>query len=271
MQEPIDDLDDPRVRNFRSLRLRSERGESVPVADGLRVLATVVDLGVPIGAVLTSDEALPAVESLLARLPEGSAPPVLVAPGALLSEVVGFRYHGGVMATVTPPSSEVAVADLGARVVALAGVEKGENLGAIARSALAFGCTGLLIDAAGAHPFQRSTIRASRGTILGLAVRRSHDLAADLASLGSLGHRRIGTTPRGGSDLAAAVPPDGTPWTLVLGGEGHGAPDAVLRACDERVTISLRAPVESLNVAATAAVILHALDAGRDGREGGGS
>ena len=68
--------------------------------------------------------------------------------------------------------------------------------------------------------------------------------------------KAIAASPRDGWD------PDAVDWSgriaLLLGGEGPGLPARVIAAADERVTIPMETPVESLNVAASAAVIIYA-------------
>jgi len=263
--EPIAvaDLDDPRLAPYRTLRARSERGEEIAVADGIRVVESLLSFGVPLASLLADERELPAVRALLA----GRAVPfpVFVAPSAAISAVIGYRYHGGVMAAVAALPAPATIEGLGARVVALGALDKGENVGAIARSALAFGFTGLLLDAAGAGPYQRSAIRASRGAVFGLAVRRSADLAADLRALGARGHLRIAAESRGGTGIEGIeglAQLGDRPLAVVLGSEGHGLAPAVRAEIDLPVTIPLAGAVESLNVAAAAAILLHALAGG---------
>lgn len=257
--EPIAvaDLDDPRLAPYRTLRARSERGEEIAVADGIRVVAALIELGVPLASLLCEESELPVVCALL----DGRAVPfpVFAAPRSAISEVIGYRYHGGVMAAVAALPPDAGLDSLGPRVVALGGLDKGENVGAIARTALAFGSTGLLLDAAGAGPWQRSAIRASRGAIFGLAVRRGADLAADLRALGAHGHLRIGAESRDGAPPESLSAHRDRPIALVIGSEGHGLAPAVRAEVDLAITIPLAASVESLNAAAAAAILLHAL------------
>jgi RNA methyltransferase, TrmH family len=73
--------------------------------------------------------------------------------------------------------------------------------------------------------------------------------------------RAIAAVPRGGSD------PDAADWSgriaLLMGGEGPGLSPRIAAGADERVTIPMETPVESLNVAASAAIIIYAARRGR--------
>jgi tRNA G18 (ribose-2'-O)-methylase SpoU len=250
-------LGDPRLSPYRTLRARSAAGEEIAVADGIRVVAALLSLGVRLESMLVDEREVPAAEALLAE--RGVEIPLLVLPRGAISELIGYRYHGGVMAAVAELPAPASLDELGARIVVLGALDKGENVGAIARSALAFGASGLLLDLAGAGPWQRSAIRASRGAVFGLRVRRASDLAGDLRALGARGVLRIGTAASGGAPLAALAASRSRPWALLLGSEAHGLPERVRAEIDLAVTIPLAPAVESLNVAAAAAIILHAL------------
>ena len=93
------------------------------------------------------------------------------------------------------------------------------------------------------------------GSALRLPIAAHLDLRAALADARARGCRIVATAPRGGRcvfdvDLTGAV-------AIVFGGEGSGLPTEVVDEADERVTIPMQPPVESLNAAVTAAVILY--------------
>ncbi len=256
---PISDSDDPRLAPFRSLRARTERGEEIPVADGLRVLETLVSLGAPIESVVTTPEDLPAVSALLASVSPVTEAVIFVVARKVVSQLVGYRYHGGVMASLVAPATTIPLEALGGRVIALARLDKGDNVGAIARSALAFGFTGLLFDRAGTSPFGRSALRVSRGTVFGLAVRGTDDLATDLTALAARGVTPVGAVQNGSVEPGALAPMVGGSFALVLGNEGEGLSAAVAETLEVTVGIPIDGRVESLNVAAAAAILCHAL------------
>lgn len=254
----IEDPRDPRLDPFRSLRVRTERGEEIAVADGLRVLETLVRLGVRPERLLVVVEAREAVERLL----PSPRPEILLVERDVASELVGFRYHQGVMALLPSPRTDRTLQELGDRVVVLDRLEKGENVGAIARSALAFGFTGILFDRAGTPPIGRSSLRASRGAVCALPLRGTADLPAELDALRSEGACLIGGTLRGGvspQELRSRVEP---PLALLLGREGDGLSEEVESRLDERVEIPIDPRIESLNVAAAAAILLATLSGG---------
>lgn len=153
-------------------------------------------------------------------------------------------------------------------VVALDGVEDPQNVGAIARAAEAAGARALLLTRRRAPALTAAVSRASAGAIEHLPVVRVPNLARALRELGERGYWRLG------ADAGAAVPPYwaaqalwAAPAVLVLGSEEHGLRPGVARELDQRLRIPMRGRVESLNVAAAAAVLL--FDAARS-RESAG-
>ena len=177
-------------------------------------------------------------DTLLAKLSELDAPP-------------------GVAALVRPPAP-LRLQDLRAEahslLVCVAGVSDPGNLGAIARSAEAFGACGLVIAKGGASPWRSKTLRGSMGSLLRLPVLDRVEPSAIAAELTRLGWRHTLAATRGGVD-----PRDhdwSGPTALWLTGETGALPD--LGVAHTSVTIPLDARVESLNVAVAAAVLVFA-------------
>jgi len=142
-------------------------------------------------------------------------------------------------------------------IVALDEVEDPQNVGAIARAAEAAGARALLLTRRRAPPLTPAVSRASAGAIEHLPVVRVPNLPRALRELGARGYWRLGAD--GGADVQpywAAHALWAAPAVLVLGSEEHGLRPGVLRELDQRLRIPMRGRVESLNVAAAAAVLL---------------
>lgn len=141
-------------------------------------------------------------------------------------------------------------------IVVVVDVQDPGNLGAVIRAAEAGGATAALVCGASAHPFSWKALRGSMGSALRLPIAAVPDAALCVRELRDAGVRTIASAPRDGLD------PDALAWTrpcaLVIGGEGTGLRDVVRTSCDEHVTIPMAAPVESLNVAVAAAVLIYA-------------
>ncbi len=143
-----------------------------------------------------------------------------------------------------------------ALVVALDGVTDPRNLGAVVRSAAAFGARGVVVPSRRAAGMTASAWKASAGAASRVPVARATNLTRTLqsyreAGLFVVGLDADGTVDLDGLELAA------DPVVLVVGSEGKGLSRLVRETCDLVVSIPMAAGTESLNVAAAAAICLH--------------
>jgi TrmH family RNA methyltransferase len=129
------------------------------------------------------------------------------------------------------------------------------NLGAIVRVAEAGGASGVLATGKSADPFSWKALRGSMGSALRFPVDRVDDVGMAVSEARKRGCRILATVPRDGRTLFEANLKG--PSAVLIGGEGPGLPDALVAAADERVTIPMQAPVESLNAAVTAALVVY--------------
>jgi TrmH family RNA methyltransferase len=106
-----------------------------------------------------------------------------------------------------------------------------------------------------ADPFGWKALRGSMGSAFRLPVAAAVSLDAAVAAARDAGLRLFATVARGGTPLDRASLAG--PAMILLGGEGPGLSDEMLERSDERLTIAMRAPVESLNVSVAAALIVY--------------
>lgn len=248
----------PLVTTFRALaRGRGGDGTSM-LLDGFHLVADAVAAGVPMKVVAFTARAL--------STPDGAR--LAAAATSLDADVV--EVSEPVMAAMSPVATPAGVVAIAARpdssaeralerapqlVVVALDVQEPGNVGAIVRAAEACGATGAIFCGSSADPFGWKALRGSMGSALRLPVAAEPSLDPILASIRSHGVRVVASLPRGG------LRPDAVdlrqPTALLLGGEGPGLPDAALDAADERVSIPMRAPVESLNVAVAGALLVY--------------
>jgi RNA methyltransferase, TrmH family len=129
------------------------------------------------------------------------------------------------------------------------------NVGSIARVAEAGGASGLVAAGACADPFGWKALRGSMGSALRLPILVQPDSARALADARRAGCRVIATVPRDGRSLFEVD--FRSPVAILVGGEGPGLPPPIIENADERITIPMEAPVESLNAAVAAALIVY--------------
>jgi 23S rRNA (guanosine2251-2'-O)-methyltransferase len=143
----------------------------------------------------------------------------------------------------------------GAVVLMLDQVTDPQNVGAILRSAAAFGASGVVLQDRHAPRFTGALAKAAAGALDRVPVARVVNLSRALEELADAGWRAVGLTGEAERPLAAVL--DGRPTVLVLGSEGEGLRRLVCEHCDELAKIPMPGGFESLNVAAAAAVALY--------------
>jgi RNA methyltransferase, TrmH family len=183
---------------------------------------------------------------------------------AELAKIADSIHHGGIVAVVEekpPRTATPADAALWGRreesVVVLDRIGNAHNLGAIARTAAYLGVKRLVIagEPGSARP-GAAAYRVAEGAMEAIEVLCVPEIAPFLKALASAGFDVVGAATRGG---AASDPGIRGPWALVLGNEEHGLAPAVAAACTRLVTIPGSGSVESLNVSAAAAILIHEL------------
>jgi TrmH family RNA methyltransferase len=140
-------------------------------------------------------------------------------------------------------------------VLLLSDIQDPGNVGAIVRAAEGCGATGIVAAEGTADPLGWKALRGGMGSTFRLPVAAGHGLDEALRAARARGIRILATTPRGGTPLPQANLRG--PVAILLGGEGGGLPSTLVDEADERITIPMRAPVESLNVATAAALVVY--------------
>jgi tRNA G18 (ribose-2'-O)-methylase SpoU len=256
----ITDADDPRVADFRDLKA-GDRRPGTPRGTG-----PVIVEGVPaVERLLASPYRVRAVFGVPGRVaalgvPEGV--PAYEADKWVLSDVVGFRLTRGVLASADrrPPEDVDALLagpepGVPRRLVVLEGLNDSENLGSVARSAVALGMDGMLLDPQCADPLYRRAVRVSMGHVLALPFAVLPDWPAGIEALHEAGYLTVALTPAADAVDLGSIDARAHPRTaLLLGAEGPGLTTAAQRAARVRARIPMRAGVDSLGVAAAAAV-----------------
>jgi 23S rRNA (guanosine2251-2'-O)-methyltransferase len=238
-----------------------------PVVESLR--AGVPAAALYVGARVQHDERIS--EAIKLAADRGVA--VLEAGAAELDRLTGGALHQGLALRVRPydyahPDDLLArAADAGQLplIVALDGVTDPRNLGAVARSAAAFGAHGVVVPSRRGAGVTAGAWKASAGALARVPVARAANLARALASYRDAGVfvaglDAVGDTPVRDLELATA------PLALVIGSEGRGLSRIVAQACDVLVRIPIAARTESLNAGVAAGIALYEVAAVRSSR-----
>ena len=265
---------DPAIADYLRLtdadwRRAVEPGLGLFVAEGDKVIRRAVQAGHPVRSVLCAERWVEPLADLLERLEA----PVYVADDAVLRDITGFDVHRGALAAMgrLPLPSIAQLAASTRRLLVLEGVVDPTNVGAAIRSAAALGFEGIILDPRCADPLYRRAVKVSMGAVFAVPHARATRWPADLAALKDNGFALWALTPAVGAvdlDQLAASPPQRV--ALMVGTEGPGLSGHALAAADTEVRIPMQAGIDSLNVAAAAAVACYALRPRTD-PEGGDS
>jgi RNA methyltransferase, TrmH family len=243
----------PVVARFRA----AARGDAdgVMLLDGIHLVEEAVAAGVTIREVAIAAADGDARSDIVAQL-ERAGVDVMSATAPVMAALSPVRSPSSIVALAVRPDR----ADVFHReppcLILIVGVQDPGNVGAIVRVAEAAGATGAIVAGNSADPFGWKALRGSMGSSLRLPVRSVNgSVGAVTVEARRHGCRILATVPRGGRSVFD-VDLRG-PLMVAVGGEGPGLDAAFVAAADERVTIPMQAPVESLNAAVTAALVLY--------------
>jgi len=264
----IDDPADPRVADYVSLtdvslRRRLEPEHGLFIAEGVQVVERALSGGYQLRSAFVSSKAVDLLRPLLA----GADAPVYVADPDVIRRVAGFHVHRGVLASFARKALPQ-VADVlrtARRVAVLEDTNNPTNLGAVARSAAALGMDALLLSPECADPLYRRAVRVSMGEVFALRCARVETWPQGLTVLRDHGFRLLALTPDADATPIRDVPLTGR-VAVMLGAEGPGLSAGAAAVADQRVRIPMAAGVDSLNVAAAAAVAFYVVGHGQEQR-----
>lgn len=246
------------LKTFRAA-LKSSRPEDGRMAlEGVHLVGEALRSGLKIEAILSSESAQRHLAALEPELDGGTV--VLRTTDKLFASVAATETPQGIAALARAP--EFRLEDLlhgaDSLVVVLVATQDPGNVGGILRSAAAFRATGVIATRGAAHPYAPKALRASSGASLHLPLLA--DLAAPIA-MAQLRVSGLRILAASSSRNSAAKRPDELdlrqPFALLIGNEGAGLPPEVERSADALMRIQLAEPVESLNAAVAASLVLY--------------
>lgn len=250
-----------RVKELRSALKKGAKTESGLVAiEGFHLLEEALRSGLRIVTVfLRSGE-----QGLLKEISLASDTEILELPPEVFSSAVTTESPQGVAAFVEPPaySNEDIFRVAKPLIAVCVHLQDPGNFGTIVRSAEAFGASGVIAARPSPGIWNPKSLRASSGSAFRLPVVYA-ELPAAMKELQRHGVRRIAATVEGGTP-AQELDLRG-PSAILIGNEGSGLPPEIVEACEDRVTIPSPGPVESLNAAIAASILLY--EASRQRRE----
>ena len=263
----VEGVDDPRLADYRALtdvalRRRTEPELGIFIAEGEIVIRRALQAGYPMRSALMTQRWLPSMADVVGT----TDAPLFVGSDELLEQVTGFHVHRGALAAMgrLPLPDVAALLPAAASVVVLEDVNSHTNIGAIFRCAAGLGMDGVFLSPTCADPLYRRSVRVSMGEVFALPYARFAAWPAGLTELTAAGFTVVALTPDpAATSIDDLVIADGEKLALVMGAEGPGLSAVTLAAASMRVRIPMANGVDSLNVAAAAAVACYAVQRAR--------
>jgi tRNA G18 (ribose-2'-O)-methylase SpoU len=260
----ITDPGDERLGDYRALtdlelRIKWEPPNGLFIAEGELVLRRALRAGYRPRSYLVDAKRVDQLADLA-----GSAP-VYAATPDVLEQATGFHVHRGVLGSFhrLPLLTAESVIALAGRLAILEDVNNHTNIGAVFRDAAALGVDAVLLSPTCADPLYRRSVRVSMGEVFAIPYARLEPWPSALAQVRAAGFTVLALTPAADAvPLQRLTPAQRARPALLLGAEGPGLSRHALAASDVPVKIPMRRGVDSLNIAAAAAVAFWEL--GRD-------
>ena len=246
----------PVVARYRA----AARGELADrlLLDGPHLVADALAAAVPIEHAVIVSTALDRadIRTLTADLARTGVDAVVATP-PVMAAISPVRSPSAIVALAHRPAPDAARLYAGTAPLAIIAVDVQDagNLGAIVRASEAGRATSVIAAGASADPFGWKALRGSSGSALRLPVGIVDNAATAVAEARRLGCRAIAMVPRGGRSLYETDLRGAT--AVLIGGEGSGLAPGVVEYAVERITIPMQPPVESLNAAVAAAIVVY--------------
>lgn len=253
----------------RQMRNKLEPEQGIFIAESPKVIGVALDAGYePLSFLMEEKHIVGDAHELIARCGDV---PVYTGPSAMLQTITGYELTRGVLCAMRRPrqASLEAVCAHKHHIVVLDGVVNATNTGAIFRAAAALGMDAVVLTRACCDPLNRRSVRVSMGTVFQipwtyLGERVSDWMHGGIDVLHRLGFKVVAMALR--QDAITIDAPQlmaEERLAIVMGSEGDGLPQAVIEQCDYTACIPMQHGVDSLNVAAAAAIAFWQL--GRSG------
>ena len=235
----------------RALANPGSRETGLAGIEGLKLLEEALRAGLRVPTVFVVEGSAGLLDGL--RLPAETE--ILLLPKELLDSALTTEAPQPIAALITPPQwTWPQLLGSSALLVVLAGLQDPGNLGTILRSAEAFGATGVVSLPGTVSAWNPKAVRASAGSVfrMPLLAMSVDDCFAHLRNLGIKTWTTSVQSEQPANDVDLA-----SPVALLIGNEGNGVPSELAAHAYGAITIPCPGPVESLNAAVAASVLLY--------------
>ncbi len=257
----ITSKDNPRIKAVAKLNnsARARREAGLFVAEGLRLVQDAALNGYRFPEVYYTEDIKNKHREELESVLSAARQAYLVS-NEVMAKLSDTVTPQGIVAVCEIPEYGKLNCD-GGLFIALENTANPSNLGAIARSAEAFGVKGIVISSSSCDPFAPKALRAGMGALLRLPLYIVPDFKSELLRLKTDGMKLYASVV---SDKAMDITsaPKSESRVLLIGNEANGLTEEIASLCDYRVTIPMIGRAESLNAATAATVLIWEMQKG---------
>lgn len=246
----------PLARKIRALLDRTAIDKTLAILEGPKLVEEALASGIDLVEVAASLRFTQTTrgERLLHEL-AARGPAIRLMEEDLLGRLSELEHGEGLLAIARRPAfDDASLLEGTPLLIVCVGIQNPGNLGALFRTAEAAGASGALLTEGCADPFSWKAMRGSMGSAFRLPHRASLTVDDALAWLRTHGVRTVAVT------VDAPVPYDEAdlrrPTALLLGSEGAGLDESLVRSADALVRVPMKPTVESLNVGVAAGILL---------------
>ena len=235
-------------------RVRDGREDDLIFVEGERLIEECLQSGLALATCFHSPEVSPRAQTILAELADRGCP-LLPTADAVLATVSDTVNSQGLIVLAERPTAQLEEVLLSSGLlVCLDAVQDPGNFGTILRTAEAAGATGVISMKGSVDAYSPKVLRSAMGSAFRLPIVTGVTDEGLMEHLHKADLQIVAATADG--ETLYHEPNWLEPTMVILGNEANGVSDDLLELCETRIRIPLRSPVESLNVAAAAAVIL---------------
>lgn len=255
----IDNLSDPRIDVYTRLKDREVAAmDGRFIAEGELVVRRLLASSYQTESVLLANRR---VEEIAPLVPECVT--IYSAPADLVNQIVGFKFHSGVMAcgrrgrTMSLDDLAMLRSERELNLVILPEIAATDNLGSLIRISSAFGASAVILGEHSCDAFYRQSIRVSMGTIFNMPMVQCGDLMSDLRRLQHEFEVELIASVADEKALPLAGTKRSRKMGFLFGNEAQGLSPEQVAACDRQVTVPMKLGTDSLNVSVAAGIVLY--------------
>jgi tRNA G18 (ribose-2'-O)-methylase SpoU len=245
-------LDTPKLNIYAQLRDNIFTKDNSFIADSPKVVNILLKSDIEVKSILATQAYYDEFKELILKK---DIDKLYVADKKILETVVGHKIHHNCMMHGIRPK-QTPLEKLDENIIMIDAISSSQNVGSIARSAAALGVNSYLLSKQAPHPYSRRALRVSMGHVSMLKTHIYDDIFQTLKSLKTLGYTIFAAEVKAESiKLSQLKVPK--KWVLLMGHEGKGISEEVLKECDKVVKIEMMPEIKSFNVGVAASILMY--------------